>query len=78
MDDEVDRAPQLFSFRKHRIDRGAGGDVAMAEHMGAQFMGEWSDTLFQRVALKRERQFGPRRVGGFGDAPGDRAIVRHA
>ena len=48
------------------------------EHMGAQFLRQRPDALFQRLALKRERQFGPRGVGGFRDAPGNRAIIRDA
>ena len=52
MDDEVDRSPQFSGFREHRVDRGAVGDVAMAEDMGAQFLRERPDALFQRVALE--------------------------
>src|SRR6185437_11654611 len=39
---------------------------------------ERPDALFQRLALKREREFRSGGMGGPGDAPRDRTVVRHA
>src|SRR5262249_14256156 len=78
MNDKVDSPPQLACFCERRIDRTALGDVAVAEHVRSQFLCEGSDALLQRLALKRERQFGPCRVDSLGYAPCDRPVVRHS
>ena len=52
MDDEVEAAPQLFGFGEDGVDRRAVGDVAMADHVRAKFLGERPHALFERLALK--------------------------
>src|SRR4249920_3021672 len=49
----------------------------MADDGGAEGLGKGLDALLQGVALVGEGEIGALRAGGGGDAPGDRAVVRH-
>lgn len=68
MDDEVELAPELLDLGEDRVDRGAVGDVAMADDMAAEFLGERLDPLLQRVALIGEGEFRTRVRRSLGDA----------
>ena len=78
MDDEVEPAPQPVRLGEDRVDRRAVGDVAMAEHLRAEFLGERADALLQRLALIGQRDLGPGGAHRLGDPPGDRAIIGDA
>ena len=47
----------------------------MADEMGAEFLGQRTNPLFERGPLKSERELGTGRGGRLGDSPGDRAVV---
>ena len=71
--------PHSFSgLGERRVDRRAVGDVAMAEHMRAEFCGERAHALLQRLALIGEGELGAGGARGLGDAPGDRTVVGDA
>ena len=53
------------------------GDVAIADDDAADLLGQRLDAFLQRVALIGEGEFGAVRAAGFGDAPGERAMVRN-
>ena len=54
------------------------GDVAMADHQAVHFLGQRLDPLLERVALVGEGEVGAMVAAGARDAPGDRAVIRHA
>ncbi len=58
VDDEVELAPELLDLGEDGVDRGGIGDVAMADDMAAQLLGERLDALLQGVALIGEGELG--------------------
>jgi len=48
----------------------------MADDDTADLLGQRPDALFERLALIGESDFGAVRAAGFGDAPGERTVVR--
>ena len=76
--EEVELAPGASQLGEDRVHRGRVGDVAGHDELGAELGGERPHALFQRLSLVGERDLGALRRGGLGDAPGDRAVVRHA
>ena len=75
MDQEIDRAPHRLHLGENRIDRGRVGNVAMPDDEAADLLGKRLDALLERVALIGERKLGAVTAAGFGDAPGQRALV---
>ena len=78
MDHEIDLAPLLLEHVESGVDGRGIGDIAVAEQDAAEFLGQRLDAFFQRVALPGQRDLRARRVAGFGDPPGNRAIVGNA
>ena len=71
--------PQVSLQRlEHRLDASLVGHVARQHELRADLGGERLDPLLDGVALIGERDLGALVVAGFGDAPGDRAVVGDA
>ena len=75
MHEEVDRAPGRL-HRGETASMVAGSvDVAMADDEPPTSCGQRLDALLERVALIGEGKLGAVTMAGFGDAPGQRALV---
>jgi hypothetical protein len=75
MDDEIQPPPLLLDFGEDSIEAGGVGHIAMAGEHGAKLGGQRLDALFQRIALPGQSKLCPMAGGGFGDAPGDGAVI---
>ena len=78
MDQEIEAAPETLDLGEDRIHRRRVGDVAMADDMGADLLGQRLDALLQGVALVGQRDIRAGIAAGPGDSPGDRPVVGDA
>jgi hypothetical protein len=75
MDDEIDLAPALLQPVEDGVERGHVGDVAMADEVRAEFLGQRLDALLEGIALIGERELGALGGAGLRDAPGDGPLL---
>ncbi len=75
MDDEIETAPALRHCREHQIEALFRTDIGLEYKIAVEALRQRSHPLAQRLALIGEGEFGAVVTQGFGDAPGDRALV---
>ena len=78
MHENVEMAPVALHARGGGVDLGVDGDVERHQQLRADRGGERLDALAEAVIGVAEGELRALRVHGLGDAPGDRAVGRHA